>query len=1218
MLDHKEGNSERNGTGADAGTGTIHDSVSATTSPDKMTTRSLEYISPGATIAGTWLRGSRDEEPNLRTRNFVPPNGFTGGLDSVRLLSTMGRHQPDCSPYEQAVRRALQMVRRRRNCHNPHYDEENTIFEHAEEKERAEEEEKEPALEDDGGDHIFLQGNKPDGHDDQGWHARRKRMATYMKTIENIHARQKVDTPEDSKDALIEDGDEKQSSDADVPELTETDDSSLEKITERTTTCTLLANSPGPKLKSLLKLKSKIELAEADRIRKELEYQREKEEDLERGLECILMSILDQANLGKVDALVGRGTAQESNGTRNTTETLDGSPDMIESAFASVFGMANRSSLPSRNKEPEGDGSNPVIPTDQNRSLKTALPEDGESSRSPLSDNTKLVPMQEFGVEESADSTTARTPPSLIPYSMSSDGMMEVETVHVISDKQKSANEIDEIKLPYSLDETVISETDVSLTNVLGPLSKKMGGTTGVVLFDDSISDSVEEKDDGESDDPTNADDFSKHESDCGVVSSPVKSAVSQSGEEVPVSPSSLYENFSASVTKAPSIVESISKSMSIDEVNSRIKEKLPVEDDFYDEEDEQAKDLMVSLCAHILPYGIDFKGGAIKAQNEPTSPSSTTLSLLESGLPGSSAPVSYPSWDEADIDEPGYTIHRMPKAALRAVEIEFERMVNRVKYIAQNDLLAGETASKDYLCIEDSKSEDSSAIEPSASDFVEFEQNIEKPEDLLEKKDDMFIATEKVPVATEKGRLHEEEEKDAASFGEAHVSVSRGDDMSEKDGGLTQINPPGHPDFPDVRSSGKGKMGELEYYNLPIIFKAHVTGFEPTKDLVLDPGDIVAGQYLVQSELGTAAFSTAYRCIDMSSSKNISKSCDEDDEDEYHDEVCLKVIKNTKDFFDQSLDEIKILELLRQTGECHENNILEMKTFFYHREHLIIVTELLRQNLFEYGKYIMENDEEPYFTRQRLSYMTRQILVSLAFIHKLGLVHSDVKPENILLSSYSRSKVKLIDFGSSCYLSDRQSSYIQSRSYRAPEVILGLPYNGKIDVWSLGCVIAEMYTGLVTFQNDSIVSMLSRIESICGPFPRHMIAKGRQSARFFTPSGLLYESVASEAGQDDDIPPPILDLDEDDDDFGEEQYYDIFQPKVTTLAARLGYAPDLMEAQRSSIEQDEEAMFVDFIRCLLTIDPACRPSAQEALGHPWIVSSYNLTEDDIRYPSIP
>jgi serine/threonine protein kinase len=113
------------------------------------------------------------------------------------------------------------------------------------------------------------------------------------------------------------------------------------------------------------------------------------------------------------------------------------------------------------------------------------------------------------------------------------------------------------------------------------------------------------------------------------------------------------------------------------------------------------------------------------------------------------------------------------------------------------------------------------------------------------------------------------------------------------------------------------------------------------------------------------------------------------------HEEVCLKVIRNTKDFFDQSLDEIKILELLRQTGMCHEKAIVEMKTFFYYREHLIIVTELLRQNLFEFGKFIVDHNEEPYFTLPRLAFITRQCLVALEFVHGLGLVHSDIKPEN-------------------------------------------------------------------------------------------------------------------------------------------------------------------------------------------------------------------------------
>eukprot|EP00536_Pseudo-nitzschia_multiseries_P004781 jgi/Psemu1/188891/e_gw1.82.59.1 len=372
--------------------------------------------------------------------------------------------------------------------------------------------------------------------------------------------------------------------------------------------------------------------------------------------------------------------------------------------------------------------------------------------------------------------------------------------------------------------------------------------------------------------------------------------------------------------------------------------------------------------------------------------------------------------------------------------------------------------------------------------------------------------------------------------------------------------------------------MGDLEYFQLPIIYKSHVTGFEPTKDIKLEPGNVIAGQYLVEGKLGSAAFSTAYKCVDYSSPSG-------------REEVCLKVIKNTKDFFDQSLDEIKILELLRQTGQCDENHILRVKTFFYYREHLIIVTELLRQNLFEFGKFIVDNDEEPYFTIPRLAYITRQCLIALRFVHNLGLVHSDVKPENILLGSYSRAQIKLIDFGSSCYLTDRQSSYIQSRSYRAPEVVLGLPYDGKIDVWSLGCVVAEMYTGEVTFQNDSIVSMLSRIEAYRGSFPRHMIAQGRQSNRFFTKSGLLYEIME----------------------------FDLFQPKITRLSSRLGFDEDLMEdygETNTPVERQIEQMFTDFVARLLTIDPDGRPTAEEALNHPYMLYAASLTDDQIKYPS--
>ena len=60
---------------------------------------------------------------------------------------------------------------------------------------------------------------------------------------------------------------------------------------------------------------------------------------------------------------------------------------------------------------------------------------------------------------------------------------------------------------------------------------------------------------------------------------------------------------------------------------------------------------------------------------------------------------------------------------------------------------------------------------------------------------------------------------------------------------------------------------------------------------------------------------------------------------------------------------------------------------------------------------------------------------------------------------------MKVIDLGSSCFTSDHLSSYVQSRSYRAPEVILGLPYHQQVDIWSLGCILAELLSGYVLLQ---------------------------------------------------------------------------------------------------------------------------------------------------------
>ena len=85
--------------------------------------------------------------------------------------------------------------------------------------------------------------------------------------------------------------------------------------------------------------------------------------------------------------------------------------------------------------------------------------------------------------------------------------------------------------------------------------------------------------------------------------------------------------------------------------------------------------------------------------------------------------------------------------------------------------------------------------------------------------------------------------------------------------------------------------------------------------------------------------------------------------------------------------------------------------------------------------------------------------------MHDRGLIHCDLKPENVMISDFAQPRVKIIDLGSSCFVYDELPSYVQSRAYRAPEVALRAGYNCKIDVWSVGCILAELISGTVLFQ---------------------------------------------------------------------------------------------------------------------------------------------------------
>ncbi len=370
----------------------------------------------------------------------------------------------------------------------------------------------------------------------------------------------------------------------------------------------------------------------------------------------------------------------------------------------------------------------------------------------------------------------------------------------------------------------------------------------------------------------------------------------------------------------------------------------------------------------------------------------------------------------------------------------------------------------------------------------------------------------------------------------------------------------------------------------LRIVHDTHRTGFEEAKDIQLYPGCLIGARYMYLRKLGEAAFSTTLECIDTHNKHR----------------VCAKMIKNSKDFLDQSLDEIKVLRYLNAAGDVDEHRVLKLLDYFYYKEHLFIVTELLGDNLYE-----LVVQREGYFNLQRIREIAIQCLEAVRYIHSLGLIHCDLKPENIMeeraTSGRGGCNVKVIDFGSSCYTTDRMTPYVQSRSYRAPEVLLGVPYGQPVDIWSLGCIFVELWTGDELFANHSAQSMLARIQSICGPFPRWMLFRGNNVSRYFIGARWLFETATDIEEEDGDGDGECDGKDEGErragslerqresrDESWEGKLF-VLQPKRTSLKHRLR-AP-------------QGSHFLTFIRGLLQLDPLKRMTADEALNHAFLRS---------------
>ncbi|KAJ3045928.1 Dual specificity tyrosine-phosphorylation-regulated kinase [Rhizophlyctis rosea] len=371
---------------------------------------------------------------------------------------------------------------------------------------------------------------------------------------------------------------------------------------------------------------------------------------------------------------------------------------------------------------------------------------------------------------------------------------------------------------------------------------------------------------------------------------------------------------------------------------------------------------------------------------------------------------------------------------------------------------------------------------------------------------------------------------------------------------------------------SGTSKDDDKAVYN---------HGYDDSRgDYYLTKHDHVGYRYEILSLLGKGSFGQVVKCYDHKTKAN----------------VALKIIRNKKRFEKQGAVEVKVLDKLKQEDPEDSCSIIHMGDHFYFRGHLCITFELLGMNLYEWLK-------AGGFRGVHLGVIRRftvQILQCLNKLREQRVVHCDLKPENVLLKDpsitaptrtdsnhhrsdpsdphqqpYSRSpypsdfdptnpayNIKVIDFGSSCFEEEKVYTYVQSRFYRSPEVILGISYNVAIDMWSVGCILAELYTGYPIFPGENEQEQLACIMEVKGVPEMGFVERGGRRKLFFDPSGVP-RIVPNSKGKKR-------------------------RPSTKTLAAVL---------------RCNDALFLNFIERCLTWEPEKRMTPEEGLRHEWILA---------------
>uniref|UniRef100_A0A0K2T052 Protein kinase domain-containing protein n=1 Tax=Lepeophtheirus salmonis TaxID=72036 RepID=A0A0K2T052_LEPSM len=345
----------------------------------------------------------------------------------------------------------------------------------------------------------------------------------------------------------------------------------------------------------------------------------------------------------------------------------------------------------------------------------------------------------------------------------------------------------------------------------------------------------------------------------------------------------------------------------------------------------------------------------------------------------------------------------------------------------------------------------------------------------------------------------------------------------------------------------------------IPSLNPPHI-GNDEDGHLAYKMGDVVETEnyrYKILATLGEGTFGKVVKVKELNSDKI----------------VALKIIKNVDKYREAAKLEVNVLEKIQEKDPTNIHLCGRMLSWFNYYGHMCLTFELLGLSVFDFLK---ENNYHPYSLDQ-VRHITYQLCYAVKYIHSCKLTHTDLKPENILFTNsdwevsynpkkkreYRRIKnteVHLIDFGSATFDWEHHSKVVSTRHYRAPEVILELGWSQPCDVWSIGCIMFELYLGFTLFQTHDNIEHLAMMEKILGPVPDKLI---RRSKTKFYAHGTLIWDENSAAG------------------------------KYVKDNCR-----DLLKYKASDV--DDHNLLFDLIQKMLMYDPSERITLRESLLHPF------------------